>query len=237
MITGTEFDDALAPEPIIPTGLPGLDQLLNGGLLAGQFLLIASRDPRQAESLAARIAWNAAQRGLLTYAGGLRDTVDAMEFHGGTDAPPALRADRIVAKGGEEIADALLDIAPDRRPVGLAAFGVLDQFAARSGENLENRIDDVGRAIWRLGKRGGFPTVAAATLHKPGSHSSALECLGDFYYVAYSADIVLFVEPEPDRSEFGVQLVLAKRRNGPAGKVAAQYMPRTRGFVCPAGSD
>ena len=200
-------------DTLTSTGIPTLDEIAPDALAAPHVLLIASRYVEHAESLAARIVWNRAGTSRLVYTAGLHAPLARIALAEGRTPPRTVIDDPAELRGPDEIRAALRDVTAFRA-LELSAFGNLAQFAAPGPDNLDDRVDAVGVELKRSAKRHNAPAVITAPLEfESRQHTDVFTDLGEFYYLAYTADIVLFVEPMHETGE--IALRVTKNRNGP----------------------
>lgn len=215
-------------DTLTTTGIAELDEIAPDALAAPHVLLIASRETSHAEALAARLAWSRTGTPRMVYTAGLHAPLARIALAEGHTPPRTLLDDPAELRGPDQIHAALRDVTAFRS-LELAAFGHLDQFAAPGPDNLDDRVDEIGNALKRAAKRHNAPMVMTAPLEfESRQHTDVLTDLGEFYYLAYTADIVLFVEPMPEAGE--IALRVTKNRNGPRLMATCAYDPQTCRF-------
>jgi replicative DNA helicase len=99
------------------------------------------------------------------------------------------------------------------------------------------QVNDISRGIKRMAREFNLPVIALAQIRRETEREDRppkLSDLRDSGSIEQDADVVLFpwkrpeTHPQPDIS--GVDLIIAKQRNGPLGKIQMKFIKRFAKF-------
>ena len=234
----TKADLTLPPRLGISTGLKPLD-LLIGGLVAGEVLVIGARTSLGKSSLLCQWAIELEKAGKMVGFFSLEDSwpeIVRRMVKQGRDFD--LDGMHIMDRAGLTI-DQVIAAATIMRPdVVLVDYVQLVQ----SGQNRDNRvlqIGDVTRGLKILAKDLGVPVVAAAQLNRTSEDRGGEPRLSDFREsgsIEQDADIVLFIT-RTQTLPYQHTLHVGKNRHGPIGPVHLVFSPSTVTFGIRAFDD
>jgi len=130
-----------------------------------------------------------------------------------------------------------------RKPIGLVVIDYL-QLLETSGGSERGRyeqVSDISRGVKRLAREFGVPVVVLAQLNREsekGARKPQLSDLRDSGSIEQDADIVLLPVRQDGQDEhadtFAIDLIIAKQRNGPLGRVPLKFLKRYAKFVGPS---
>jgi replicative DNA helicase len=131
-----------------------------------------------------------------------------------------------------------------RHSIGLVVIDYL-QLVETSGGTERRRyeqVSEISRGMKRLAREFNVPVVVLAQLNREmekDSRKPLLSDLRDSGSIEQDADIVLFPAKQSGQEEqadaIAIDLIIAKQRNGPRGKVALTFLKRYAKFIEPAG--
>jgi replicative DNA helicase len=128
------------------------------------------------------------------------------------------------------------------RPLGLVVVDYLQLMSGRGRfENRNQEISALSRGLKLLAKDLGVPMLVLSQLsrapeNRPGDHRPQLSDLRESGSIEQDADLVGFIFREevykPDREDLRgtAELILAKQRNGPTGKVQLVFLHQLTKF-------
>lgn len=132
-----------------------------------------------------------------------------------------------------------------RHSIGLVVIDYLQliETTASDGRRYE-QVSDISRGVKRLAREFGLPVVVLAQLNRDvdkESRKPRMSDLRDSGSIEQDADVVLMPTRQDGQDEHAdelqVDLIIAKQRNGPLGKVTLRFLKRYAKFVEPARSE
>ena len=251
-------------EVVVPTGISGLDAKLNGGLRAGQLLILAARPGMGKTGMALSMAYHVGvvtrqQVGVVSLEMNRDELLQRLvAIHTGIDSREVGRRAR---QGDVRVLDAfgLLSGAPiavedqavqsvaDVRSkarrlaleggLGLLIVDYLQLLiGGGSGQSRVDAVSMISRQLKLLAREVGCPVVALSQLSRAveqrASKVPQLSDLRESGSLEQDADVVVFIyrEEGQEGGGKGVELHIAKQRNGPVGVVAVGFEPTTTRF-------
>jgi replicative DNA helicase len=246
----------------ISTGLTKLDEM-TGGLRGGELFILAARPAMGKTALALNIAvfsLEMSKESLLTRLVCAAGRVDQQKFRAGflngderrqlqmslgqlMDAP--LFIDDSAGVNLMDIHSKLRKL-KQQHGLGLVVIDYLQLMSGRGRfENRNQEVSSISRGMKLLSKELDVPIMALsqlsrATESRQGDHRPQLSDLRESGSIEQDADMVAFVFREeyykPDREDLRGQaeLILAKQRNGPTGRVPMVYLREYTKFENPA---
>src|SRR5574337_690934 len=209
----------------LQTGFDDLDRLLNGGLRAGQLVIVAARPGMGKTSLALQLAHHAAAAG--TPALFLSQEMSEADI---TDRILALH--ELPLYLDDQPALSLLDVASKarkvQRKVGRLGLLVIDylQLMTGTGDNRNAELERISRGLKQLAKELGIPVVALSQLsrkceERPNKRPMTSD-LRDSGAIEQDADVIAFVYRDelynPDSPDSGTaEILVRKNRQGRIG--------------------
>lgn len=213
---------------VVSTGLPSLDQKLNGGLRPGQLVVNGGRPGSGKTALMAQTVLNSARRG----GPGL---VCSLEMTAAEHAGRALQSiprDRFsgLPVWFSEASDfrklsSLIRLAKRRHAIKLAVVDYLQliECEARRNELRERQVASLSRALKLLAMQLQIPIVLGSQLNRESEKRGrpSLADLRESGAIEQDADIVILIsgDAESDSRE----LIIAKHRGGPCGLVPVRF--------------
>jgi replicative DNA helicase len=213
---------------VVETGLPLLDQKLNGGLRPGQLIVIGGRPGTGKSALMAQLVLNSARRGR-------PGLVCSLEMTAAEHAGRALRTIPRERFGGlpvwfSEASDfrklvSLIRLAKRRHGIGLAAVDYLQLIESeqRRNELRERQVANMSRGLKRLAMTLRLPIVLGSQLNRESERRGrpSLADLRESGAIEQDADIVILISGDADSD--ALELIVAKHRGGPCGLVQTVF--------------
>jgi len=225
-----ELFDSRAEAQAVGTGLAGLDSKLAGGFRAGQLVVVAGRPGSGKSCLLAQSIQNAA-------AAGLPGLVCSLEMSAGECAGRALRTIAREKFAGlpvwfGESAELHRIVGQIRAAVrihhvGLAAvdyLGLIESPRERGSSRAE-QVAAVTRACKLLAKELQIPILLGCQLNRAAEHRDRpqLSDLRESGAIEQDADIVILIHSPGGEQDGPRELIVAKHRGGPCGKIDALF--------------
>jgi len=218
--------DSRAETQAVGTGLAGLDSKLAGGFRAGQLVVVAGRPGSGKSCMLAQVLQNAA-------AAGLPGLVCSLEMSAGECAGRALRTIAREKFAGlpvwfGESAELHRIVGQIRAAVrihhvGLAAvdyLGLIESPRERGSSRAE-QVAAVTRACKLLAKELQIPILLGCQLNRAAEHRDRpqLSDLRESGAIEQDADIVILIHSPGGEQDGPRELIVAKHRGGPCGKL------------------
>jgi replicative DNA helicase len=228
-----DFEESLKTQSAIPSGVRGLDDILGGGLRAGQLCVVAGRPSGGKSAFMQQWAQNCAESGKPVFfvSAEMRDSELAGRAIESVGRERWLRMPiRFSETAALATAAAEMRLAVRRYGVQLVCADYLQILQAEvRGRNSvrEQEVAAVSRGLKRLAIETRVPVLAGAQLNRESEKRDrpGLADLRESGAIEQDADIVLMLKGGDDDGSGvrEVELTIAKNRNGPRGLVRLNF--------------
>jgi replicative DNA helicase len=124
----------------------------------------------------------------------------------------------------------------DENNIGLVIIDYLQLMHMKGHtENRQQEIATISRSLKALARELQCPIIAASQLNRSveqrQDRKPQLSDLRESGAIEQDADVVMFIRVNPEDEENVVDLILAKQRNGPTGKIQLAFLKEHNRFV------
>ena len=125
-----------------------------------------------------------------------------------------------------------------RHGLGMVVVDYLQLMSGRRAENRQQEISEISRTMKSLARELGVPVIAISQLNRSvearEGHRPRMSDLRESGSIEQDADVILLLHRDdyydPENNPGKAELIIAKQRNGPTGKVEMAFRPQFMRF-------